>query len=106
MDDNAPNTKRTGVLGRVVLNDSLESIILRGILTSIAKKEFLTVGLCVGLDLGIKYPLHVLQYEFLGKRAIRGVNFRFPASGTNGCFILGHLGIESLPDIDQDLRGK
>jgi hypothetical protein len=58
------------------------------------------------LDLGVENPFHVLQYEFPRVWAIWRIQFRFPSGGANSGFILGHFCIESLPDVDQDLRGK
>jgi hypothetical protein len=38
MDDNAPDTQCTGVLGRIMLDDTLKTVVFGGILAIIAKK--------------------------------------------------------------------
>jgi hypothetical protein len=106
MDNDTANTECSGMLGRIVLDNTFKPIILGSIVASVAKKDFLTVLLCMRLDFGVKDPFHVLQNEFPGVGSMWGIHLWFPPSCTNSSFILSYLGIESLSDVDQDLCGK
>lgn len=106
MHDYIANAQRGCMLGSVVLDDTFEAIIPHGDLTTVAEKDFLPMSFGMWFDLDVKDPFHVLQSQFLGKRALRRVD-DWCSSGRSGCrSIFRNFCIEALANVGQHFDCK
>jgi hypothetical protein len=104
MDHNVSGTQGTGMLGCIVLVDAFKPERLAW--AAIAIEYLLLERLRKWFDLGLKDPLHVLQCQFLRVRAFWRINHWLFAGSLCCCRLLGHLGIESLADVNEGFGSK